>query len=222
MNTKKNSKNKIKKIDFSGQKKLRIFLSIGLVVLILLIIRIAVLQFVQGSSLKEQAVKNQLTSKLLTANRGAIYDATGKALAISADVDTISINPSKLKYKDGSVVDKEVLAKAFSDIFSLDYDETLNKISTKTSSFKIVEKVEQEKINTLEAWIKDNKITSGITIEPDIKRYYPYNNLASSLIGFTGTDNNGLVGLENSLNDMLAGTSRKTCFFNRFCQIRNS
>lgn len=222
MNNKRNTKNKIKKIDFFGQKKLRVFLSLGLVLLILLIIRIAFLQFVQGASLKEQAVKKQLSSKLLAANRGAIYDSTGKALAISADVDTVSINPSKLKYKDRTDVDKELLAKTFSDIFTLDYNETLEKISTKTSSFKIAEKVEQEKIDTLEAWIKEKKITSGITIEPDIKRYYPYNNLASGLIGFTGTDNNGLVGLENSLNDILSGTSRKTCFFNRFRKFRNS
>lgn len=197
-------KRRIIKIDNLGKKKLTACLSVGFILLLLLIIRIGVLQFVQGANLKEIAVKNQLASKTITPNRGTIYDSTGKALAISAEVDTVSVNPSKVEYSNGSEVNKEILAHAFSDIFKLDYSETLEKLNTKTSTFIIAEKVENDKITALEEWMKNNKVTSGISIDGDTKRYYPYNNLASNLIGFTGAENSGLAGLEATLDDILA------------------
>lgn len=199
---------KIIKIDNVGLKKLRLCMAVGFVLLVLLVLRIGFLQFVQGSELKEMAVVRQLSSKTITPNRGTIYDSTGKALAISAKVDTVSVNPSKVKYSNGDEVNKEILAHAFSDIFELDYDETLEKLNTKTSSFVIASKVENDKITKLNEWKKDNKISSGITVEEDIKRYYPYNNLASNLIGFTGAENSGRMGLEYTLNDILSRNSR--------------
>lgn len=195
------------KIDVLGQKKLRMCMFIGFIILLLLIIRIAFLQFVQGADLKEMATKNQLSNKTITPTRGTIYDSTGKALAISARVDTISINPSQVKYSDGTDVNKEILAHAFSDIFELGYDETLEKLNTKNSTFVIAEKVENDKVIKLQEWMKNNKVTSGISIDEDIKRYYPYNNLASNLIGFTGAENSGLAGLEATLDDILARRS---------------
>lgn len=209
-------KNIVIKIDGKIQRKLRICMSVGFIILLLLAVRIGFLQFVQGASLKEQAVKNQLTSKTITPSRGTIYDSTGKALAISARVDTVSVNPSRVKYSNGQDVNKEILAHAFSDIFGLHYNETLEKLNTKTSTFVIASKVESDKVTVLQDWMKNNKVDSGISINEDIKRYYPYNNLSSNLIGFTGAENSGLAGLESSLDDILAGTPRKSFNFNRF------
>ena len=96
------------------------------------------------------------------------------------------------------------MAHAFSEIFGLDYDETLEKLNTKTSSFTIASKVENDKTLALQKWMSENKISSGISVTEDIKRYYPYNNLASNLIGFTGTENTGRMGLEYTLNDILS------------------
>ncbi len=196
------------KIDNSSKKKLVVSLVISFILLSLLIVRIGFIQFVQGASLKEDATKNQLASKTITPNRGTIYDSTGKVLAISADVDTVSVNPSNVKYKDGTDVNKEVLAHALSKIFGVDYDELLENLNTKKSSFAVAEKVENDKISSLEEWMDSNNIKSGITIEDDIKRYYPYTTLASNLIGFTGAENTGLAGLEATLNDLLAGVPR--------------
>ena len=201
-------KKSVTKLDTIGKKKLIICLTVGFALFLLLIIRIAFLQFVQGSDLKQQAVNNQLATKTIEANRGTIFDSTGKALAVSAHVDTITINPSQVEYSDGSEVNKEILAHAFSDIFDLDYDETLEKLNTKTKSFVIASKVENDKVIALQEWMKNNKVKSGISIDDDIKRYYPYNNLASNLIGFTGTENSGLAGLEATLDDILSGTPR--------------
>lgn len=200
-------KRRIIKIDNLGKKKLAACLSVGFILLLLLIIRIGVLQFVQGANLKETATKNQLASKTITPSRGTIYDSTGKALAISARVDTVSVNPTKVKYSDDTEVNKEILAHAFSDIFKIDYSETLEKLNTKTSTFVIAEKVENDKITALKEWMKNNKVTSGISIDEDIKRYYPYSSSASNLIGFTGAENSGLAGLESTLNDTLSRNS---------------
>lgn len=209
-------KKNIIKLDNSGFKKLRFCMFFCFFILILLIIRIAFLQFVEGASLKEQAVKNQLTSKTIQANRGTIYDSTGKVLAKSASVDNILVNPTQLKYKNGDEVDKQVFAHELSDIFGLDYNQVLEELNTNTKSYTAVSKVETDKVYEFQEWLNNNKITSGISIVEDIKRYYPYNNLASNLIGFTGTENTGRMGLEYTLNDVLARNSWKNISFNRF------
>lgn len=189
--------------------RLKVCLSFGFILLFILLFRLAWLQFIQRDSLKESADKQQITSRIITPRRGALYDSTGKALAISADVDTISINPTKIEYSNGQKVPDEILSQAFSNIFGLDYTETLQKISNASSIITIAQKVEQDKVDLLSQWMKDNKVTSGINIDGDTKRYYPYENLASNLIGFTGTDGNGLLGLEYTLNSRLSGVSGK-------------
>ncbi len=209
-------KKKTVKIDNLGLKKLRICMCAGFIILILLVFRIGYLQFVQGAELKEEAVKRQLACKTIEPDRGTIYDSTGKALAISAKVDTVSVNSSQVKYSNGDEVNKEILAHAFSDIFELDYSETLEKLNTKASSFTIASKVENDKIVALQEWMKKNKVNSGITITEDIKRYYPYNNLASNLIGFTGSENTGRMGLEYTLDDILSRYTWENFGFNRF------
>lgn len=209
-------KRKIVKIDNIGLKRLRISMGVGFLILILLILKIGFLQFVQGAELKEEAVRRQLSSKTITPSRGTIYDSTGKALAISASVDTVSVNPSKVKYSNGDEVNKEILAHTFSDIFELDYTETLEKLNTKTSSFVIASKVENDKVTKLQSWMKENKVKTGIDIKEDIKRYYPYNNLASNLIGFTGAENTGRMGLEYTLDDILSRNTWQSISFNRF------
>lgn len=171
-------------------------------IIILLIIRLIWLQFIDGPQLKEAAYNQQTINKLIAPKRGNIYDANGKTLAISAQVDTISINPSQ-------ITKKEEVAKALSDIFELDYTETLEKVNSTSSVVTIAKKVEKDKVSKLTDWMSKNKITTGINIDKDSKRYYPYSDLASNLIGFTGTDNNGLEGIELKWDSVLAGTAGK-------------
>ena len=166
----KRKKNNIK-IDNLGLKKLRVFMSIGFILLILLVFRIGFIQFVQGSELKEMAVSYQLTNKTIVPSRGSIYDSTGKALAISAKVDTVSVNPSDVKYSNKEEVNKEILAHEFSNIFDLNYEEILQKLTTKDSTFVVASKVESDKITELKNWIKENEINSGISITEDTNRY---------------------------------------------------
>ena len=205
---------KVKKI-FNINDRLGRMLIVFFIVFIMLIGRLAWLQIVQGADLTEQMNRQLTASKTISPKRGTIYDSTGKALAISAQVDTVSIDPTKIVIEDenGDIDEaktktlKETVAKEFSEIFDLDYEETLEKVSrTDTSNVTIARKVENDKITQLETWMEDNEIYSGINIDEDTKRYYPYDNLASNLIGFCGTDNQGLWGLELKWNDILTGT----------------
>lgn len=214
---KKKRKNKLKKLPNTGGSKVRkknekivrsksliIAISICFIIFILLLIRLAFLQFIQGPELKEAANRQQSTNRIISAKRGNIYDSTGKLLAASASVDTVSINPSRIDKED-----KEKVAKAFSTIFELDYNEVLEKVNSDSSLQTIIKKVEQDKIDELENWMETNEIYSGINIDEDIKRYYPYGSLASNLIGFCDTDNNGQEGLELKWNSVLSGTAGK-------------
>lgn len=214
----KNSKN-IRKINKKPKtpantvtsKRVRVCMMCLLVVLSGLIIRIAFLQFVQGADLKEKAYKQQTVNKLVSAKRGNILDSTGKVLATSAQVDTVSINPTRIKGKNDEETKskKEKLAKAFSEIFELDYEETLAKVNSTSSIQTIARKIEQDKIDKLEAWMKENNISTGINIDEDTKRYYPYNNLAAYVIGFCDSENQGIYGVERSYNSYLTGTPGK-------------
>jgi stage V sporulation protein D (sporulation-specific penicillin-binding protein) len=163
--------------------------------------------FVKGGEYKQAAYAQQTKSQIISSNRGTIYDSNGEILAVSVSVDTISFNPGKIQYSSGETVEDEVVAKEFSELFELDYDETLEKVKSSNSVVVIARKVETDIVNKLKDWMSENKITSGINIDEDYKRYYPNGSLASTLIGFCGTDNTGSTGLEERWNDILVGTS---------------
>lgn len=205
MKTSFNSKN------LMHYKKLRVTLIVVILILLLLIVRIGFLQFVQGNYLKELAYNQQTINQIISPKRGNIYDSTGKALAISAQVDTITINPNKLvkNSNDETKEFKEKIAKSLSEIFELNYDEVLEKVNSSSQVETIAKKVEQEKVDTLKKWMEDNKISVGINIDEDTKRYYPYNTVASNVIGFCGSDNQGLSGVESKWDSILTGTPGK-------------
>ena len=226
MNKKKDSKNKSKKEnksnvinlkkDFNSKnlicnKKLRNIFIVVLIIFILLLGRLAYLQFIDGSHLKELAYQQQTINQILSPKRGNIYDSTGKALAISAQVDTITINPNKITGNNDEETKskKETVAKGLSDIFGLDYNETLEKVSSTSQVETIAKKVEQDKVDQLKKWMEDNNISIGINIDEDTKRYYPYGSLASNVIGFCGSDNQGLSGIEAKWDSTLTGTPGK-------------
>ena len=214
----KNTKSNVVKMksDFESQnfiniKKLRNIFIVVILILALLIGRIAYLQFFEGSYLKSLAYQQQNINQIISPKRGSIYDSTGKILATSATVDTITINPSRIKNsKDDSKTQelKEKVAKALADIFELDYDQTLEKVNSTAQVETIAKKVEQDKVETLKSWMKENKVTVGINIDEDTKRYYPYNTVLSQVIGSYGEDK-GLSGIENSWDSVLSGTPGK-------------
>lgn len=191
--------------------KLRNTFIVIIVIFVLLLGRIGYLQFVDGAYLTEMAYQQQAINQILSPKRGNIYDSTGNALAISAQVDTITINPNRIvgETDEETKTLKETVAKGLSDIFELDYNETLEKVNSESQVETIIKKVEQDKVDELEAWMDENDISVGINIDEDTKRYYPYGDFASSVIGFCGIDNQGLSGIESKWDSVLTGTPGK-------------
>ena len=188
-------------IKLSSKKKMRNVLFISFLIIICLIVRIGYIQLIQGKELAKLAYEQQTLDRKINPKRGTIYDATGKnILAVSSTVETVTVNPSNI-----SAENKEKVAKALSDIFELDYETVLKKVKKRSSIETIVKKVEKERTDELRKWIEENNITSGINIDEDTKRYYPYNNFASQIIGFCGSDNQGLDGIEAKYETELKG-----------------
>lgn len=214
----KKSNNKIVKLKTGLESKnlihltkLKTLLIAIILIFIILIGRIGYIQFIQGSWLKEKAYQQQTINQIISPKRGNIYDSTGKALAISAQVDTITINPTKIvKNTDENTKKyKEEVAKGLSEIFELNYDEILEKVNSESQVETIIKKVGKEKVDLLKQWMSENDIAVGINIDEDTKRYYPYSNIASNVIGFCGNDNQGLSGIESKWDSVLTGTPGK-------------
>ena len=191
--------------NITRKKRMRNEIIILWLILFGLIIRIWWIQFVDGEELKSMAYVQQTLDRSINPRRGTIYDATGKnILAVSSTVETVTVNPGNIAEEN-----KEKLAKALSDIFELDYETVLKKVSKKSSIETIVKRVDKEKTDELRVWLNENKILVGVNIDEDTKRYYPYNNLASQVIGFSGSDNQGLDGIEAIYDDELKGQKGK-------------
>ncbi len=171
-----------------------------------LIGRLVKLQFFDGSYYQQRALSQQLRVTTIKANRGTIFDRNMKPLAQSATVWDISVSPSYLKTdKSGTAQQKrEKLANDLSKILGLDTKTVLAKMSKNTSYVIIASKVENDVATLVRNYIQKNNITCVGLIE-DSKRYYPYNDFASQLLGFTGTDNQGLNGIEAYYNSTLKG-----------------
>ena len=163
------------------------------------IFRLAQLQLVQGAELKQMAIEQQLKDTKVSAQRGTIYDCNMKPLAQSATVWTVVLEPAYLP-DDQS---KEMVAKGLSEILELDQEEILAKAKKRSYYTVLKRKIDSDVKDKVVAFLKDNKIKSGVRLVEDYKRYYPHKDFASAVIGFVGTDNQGLSGIENYYNSYL-------------------
>lgn len=209
INFKKVNKKLIKNSETIGnitrKKKIKWELTIAMLLLICLVGRLAFIQFIRGEELKTMAYIGQTLNRNINPKRGTIYDSTEKVvLAVSSTVETVTVNPVNISKQD-----KEKVATALANIFELNYETVLKKVTKRSSIETIVKKVDKEKADELRIWMKQNNIDKGINIDEDTKRYYPYNNLASQIIGFCGSDNQGLDGIEAIYDKELKGEKGK-------------
>lgn len=189
----------------SKKKRMKSEMIIAILILSLLLTRIGYIQFIKGEELQAMAYMQQTLDRNINPKRGTIYDATGKTiLAVSSTVETITVTPTTIKKED-----REKIATGLSNIFSLNYENILKKVSKRSSIETIIKKVDKEKADELRVWMQNNNITTGINIDEDTKRYYPFNNLASQVIGFCGSDNQGLDGIEALYDKILKGSTGK-------------
>lgn len=206
------SKNKSKKRAEKGPaQRLRQRTAILILLILVLgfgaaVLRLTYLTTVQSSELQESAVDLQLADTTVSAKRGTIYDANGNVLAESASVWQVVMSPVNFKNDK----QRQAAAKGLSEIFDLEYNDVLD--DTKQQSHYVVvkrriESDEREKVLELvDTLKKDYKCQGVIQLLDDYKRYYPKNSLASSVIGFTGSDDQGLEGVEYEYDSYLSGT----------------
>lgn len=206
------SKNKSKKRAEKGPaQRLRQRTAILILLILVLgfgaaVLRLTYLTTVQSSELQESAVDLQLADTTVSAKRGTIYDANGNVLAESASVWQVVMSPVNFKNDK----QRQAAAKGLSEIFDLEYNDVLD--DTKQQSHYVVvkrriESDEREKVLELIDTLKKDYSCSGvIQLLDDYKRYYPKNSLASSVIGFTGSDDQGLEGVEYEYDSYLSGT----------------
>lgn len=206
------SKNNSKKRAEKGPAQ-RLRQRIAILILLILVLgfgaavlRLTYLTTIQSSELQESAVDLQLADTTVSAKRGTIYDANGNVLAESASVWQVVMSPVNFKNDK----QRQAAAKGLSEIFDLEYNDVLD--DTKQQSHYVVvkrriESDEREKVLELIDTLKKDYSCSGvIQLLDDYKRYYPKNSLASSVIGFTGSDDQGLEGIEYEYDSYLSGT----------------
>ena len=176
---------------------------------LVVLIHLTYIIFTKGEEYKKAAHSQQTKSQIISPSRGTIYDTNGEILASSVMVDTVSFNPGNVKYGNGKEVEEDVLAKKFSELFEITYEDALSKVHSESSVVVIARKVDKSVVEQLQIWMDENNITTGINIDSDTKRNYPNGSLASTLIGFCGTDNDGRAGIEQKWNEVLTGTAGK-------------
>ena len=167
--------------------------------------RVFYLTIVRGEELSEKAETQQLKDTEITAMRGTIYDSNGNVLAQSASVWNVFIDPLNIKDKQ-----RDLIVDEFANLFGYDADEKKEFYdkTTHQNHYELVEKkVENNIKEKLSKFVSKNELGGCIGTEQTTKRYYPYGTLASSVIGFTGADDQGLSGIESYYDEQLTGTN---------------
>ncbi|NMA67755.1 MAG: PASTA domain-containing protein [Clostridiaceae bacterium] len=177
--------------------------------LIFLIYRVAFIQFVKGEEYREMAYLNQTQKRQINPKRGTIYDRNGKGLAISASVDTVSVNPKALRDEvKGDETKLRSIANDLAAFLDMDSNLIMEKFNKNSRYEFIKRKIDREIGTQIREYVMDNNI-SNIYIDEDSKRFYPNGKLASHILGFTGVDDQGLSGIELVLDNTLKGIPGK-------------
>lgn len=203
----------LRKESFLKQKKRILLLFVFFIAAsIFLIGKLFYWQVVRSEELTAKAREQQTSDNLIRPERGLIYDRNFKILANNMSVETISISPKNVR--DNKKQTKEEIAKNIAQCLEVDEETVLKKIEKKSSFEYIKRKVEKEQADKLREYVNKYSI-DGIKFAEDTKRYYPYSNFASQVIGFVGDDNNGLEGIEMVYDDQLRGVPGRIVSANR-------
>ncbi len=194
--------------EFKKNMRKRIFI-VAVVIVFLFTLdagRLFYLQVIANDDLAAKAESQQLSDTEIPAMRGTIYDSEGNVLAQSATVWNIYIDPGNIKSQETRALVVNGLSR-YLEYDEDEKDELLEKTNKDTRYVIVEEKVENDVKEQISQYTADNKLGNVIGTEQTTKRYYPYNSFASSVIGFTGSDDQGLSGIESYYDDELTGTN---------------
>ena len=176
----------------------------GVAAFIVLAVRLYDVQIVNSSYYESRTLNSQLRETTLTANRGTIYDTNGRILAMSGPVENVFISPLEMSMHEQDV---RFVAEGLAYLLSVDIGGIIEKAGRTTSQYQVVKhRVESDEADKVREFIQEHKLR-GIHFEPTTQRYYPNGHLASQVLGFVGTDNIGLDGIEHRLDSQLTGVS---------------
>lgn len=167
----------------------------SVLIIIMLMVRLGYLMIFCAEHYKELATELHERERTIKAARGKILDINGEILADNKTVCTISVIHSQVEDKEKVI---EILCKEL----SLDVNEVTKKVEKVSSREKIKSNVDKEVGDRIR-----NYNLAGVKVDEDYKRYYPYGSLASKVLGFTGSDNQGIIGLEVKYEEYLKGTN---------------
>ncbi|MCL1819899.1 MAG: penicillin-binding transpeptidase domain-containing protein [Oscillospiraceae bacterium] len=177
----------------------------GVAIFVPVAIKLFQVQITNHELYQEKAVQQQTSDTILAPARGTIYDRNMKTLAVSASVNTVSVNPRNVDAED-----MEFISESLAEILELDAEDVAEKIKKNKEANRayvaIKQKIERDEAEKVRVFIDENNLKSTVYLDPDTKRYYPYGNFASNTIGFISTDGIGLEGLELQYNEKLTGT----------------
>lgn len=173
----------------------RILFSFAVICLLTLLLtgRLSYLMLAKADYYGEKAKQVQQRERAIKAERGKIYDRNGVEIAGNKPVSTISVIHNQ-------ITDKEKVIRVLSDLLDIDEKKVRERVEKQTSREKIKTNVEKEISDEIRKMNLD-----GVMVDEDYKRYYPYNELASKVIGFAGGDNQGILGLEVKYDENLSG-----------------
>ena len=174
--------------------------------------RLGYVMLYRGEEFKTKAETQQLSDATVPAQRGVIYDRNMSVLAQSASAWRISLNAQEISKVSASV--KQDVYSTLTSALGVTKEYLDERISYGYNSVLVKSKVEKEAKDKIEALTKKKYLDSEnetqsygnlVYIDEDVKRYYPYSTLASQILGFTGTDNNGIAGIEAYYDSTLTG-----------------
>lgn len=183
-------------------KRIRIMMLVGVVIFIPLIIQLYIVQIKNHGEYEYRAIDQQTSEYTVTASRGTIYDRNMNVMAYSAAAEKIFLSPYEIS-KFGE--DTGLIADTLSQILGVDREELIRRTLDTESQYEVIaDKVEESTADQVRKFISDFDV-QGIYLEETSKRYYPYSSLAAQIVGFVGTDNTGLSGIESSYDSILSG-----------------
>lgn len=175
--------------------------TLGVVAFMAISTKLFYMQVIKHDYYLEKATSQQTRDKIITPNRGTIYDANMKPLALSASTEMITIEPVRIK----DDAEAQVVSQRLAEILNMDY-ETIYAKATKKSAYQVIKKgVEKEDADKVRELVQELGLKC-VYPRPDSKRYYPFGNFLSQVLGFVGGEQQGLDGLEAVYDKELTGT----------------
>lgn len=202
-NTQSKSKKNVRANTMIRRRIIALMAVFGVVTFGALFIKLFKIQIIDHDMYAAKAATGQTRDLGVSAKRGKILDRKGETLAKSATVQNLIISPKDIEKNE---IDQDLFVNRLSEILGIDKTKIEKHLEDTNSQYRVVQtQIEGEMEEELRQFINDNDLYPGVYLKPDSKRYYPFETLASQILGFTNAEGEGVYGLESIYNQELSG-----------------